>query len=58
MLDEREGPVSTAELNRSFNRKPLSSRALIVAAGPGGELSSWPCFTGSLADWAARIWIL
>jgi hypothetical protein len=38
MLDEREGPVSTTELNRSFNRKPLSSRALIVAAGPAANL--------------------
>ncbi len=38
MLDEREGPVSTSELNRSFNRKPLSSRALIVAAGPAANL--------------------
>ena len=34
MLDEREGPVASAELDRSFNRKRLWQRAAIVAAGP------------------------
>ncbi|MDH5545129.1 MAG: RIP metalloprotease RseP [Gammaproteobacteria bacterium] len=34
MLDEREGPVDEAEVHRAFNRKPLSSRVAVVAAGP------------------------
>ncbi len=34
MLDEREGAVAPEELARSFNRKPVSSRLAIVAAGP------------------------
>jgi regulator of sigma E protease len=38
MLDEREGEVAPADLNRSFNRKPLRSRAAIVAAGPLANL--------------------
>ena len=38
MLDEREGPVAPAELERSFNRKPLLQRTAIVAAGPAANL--------------------
>jgi regulator of sigma E protease len=38
MLDEREGEVAAADLNRTFNRKPLLSRAAIVAAGPLANL--------------------
>ena len=38
MLDEREGPVATHELDRSFNRKSLSRRTAIVAAGPAANL--------------------
>ncbi|MBE7941261.1 MULTISPECIES: RIP metalloprotease RseP [Ramlibacter] len=38
MLDEREGPVDPAERHRAFNTQPLSSRALIVAAGPVANL--------------------
>jgi regulator of sigma E protease len=38
MLDEREGAVAPAELDRCFNRKPLSSRAAVVAAGPLANL--------------------
>ncbi len=34
MLDEREGEVAAAELDRAFNRKPLAVRAAVVAAGP------------------------
>lgn len=34
MLDEREGDVPSSEIDRAFNRKPLGSRAAIVAAGP------------------------
>ena len=38
MLDEREGAVLPADLDRTFNRKPLRSRAAIVAAGPLANL--------------------
>src|SRR5450631_780675 len=38
MLDEREGDVAPAELDRAFNRKPLAQRAAIVAAGPAANL--------------------
>jgi regulator of sigma E protease len=38
MLDEREGPVDSADLNCAFNRKPLKARAAIVAAGPLANL--------------------
>jgi len=34
MLDEREGPVETADLPRAFNRQPVASRMAIVTAGP------------------------
>ncbi len=34
MLDEREGEVPAAELDRAFNRKPLGQRFAIVLAGP------------------------
>ncbi|MDH5470842.1 MAG: RIP metalloprotease RseP [Gammaproteobacteria bacterium] len=34
MLDEREGEVDAGELHRAFNRKPLSTRAAVVVAGP------------------------
>lgn len=34
MLDEREGSVPAAELDRTFNRKPLPQRFAIVLAGP------------------------
>jgi regulator of sigma E protease len=34
MLDEREGPVPSADLNRSFTRKPPWQRILVLLAGP------------------------
>ena len=34
LLDEREGPVPTAELARSFMRKPVWQRLLVLIAGP------------------------
>ena len=34
MLDEREGPVSTEDLPRSFTRKPPWQRILVLIAGP------------------------
>ena len=38
MLDEREEAVAEAELPYAFNRKPLKSRAAVVAAGPVANL--------------------
>ena len=38
MLDEREGEVPEAELDRAFNRKPVLTRIAIVAAGPLANL--------------------
>jgi regulator of sigma E protease len=38
MLDEREGPVATGELDRAFNRKSLKQRSAIVLAGPVANL--------------------
>jgi regulator of sigma E protease len=38
MLDEREGEVAPAELDRAFNRMGLGTRAMIVAAGPIANL--------------------
>ena len=38
MLDEREEPVPASELEFAFNRKPLKSRAAVVAAGPIANL--------------------
>jgi regulator of sigma E protease len=37
-LDEREGPVSAADLPHSFGRQPLWKRAAIVVAGPLANL--------------------
>ena len=34
MLDEREGPVPTEDLARSFTRKPPWQRILVLLAGP------------------------
>src|SRR5262249_29961950 len=34
MLDEREGPVPTAELSRSFTRRPPWQRIAVLIAGP------------------------
>jgi regulator of sigma E protease len=38
MLDEREGPVADADLQRAFNRQSLKAQAAIVAAGPLANL--------------------
>jgi len=38
MLDEREGPVASADLGGAFNRKSLLQRTAIVAAGPAANL--------------------
>jgi len=38
MLDEREGPVDPADLPRSFTRRPVWQRILVLLAGPGFNL--------------------
>ncbi|MCW8824902.1 MAG: sigma E protease regulator RseP [Gammaproteobacteria bacterium] len=38
MLDEREGEVDEADLERTFNRQPLHKRFAIVSAGPIANL--------------------
>ena len=35
LLDEREGPVDTAEVARAFTRRPPWQRILVLLAGPG-----------------------
>ena len=37
MLDEREGEVAAEELDRAFNRKPVSTRIAVVVAGPAAN---------------------
>lgn len=37
MVDEREGEVAVEDLPRSFNRQPVLSRILVVAAGPAAN---------------------
>ena len=34
MLDEREGEVPAADLDRAFNRRPVSARIAVLLAGP------------------------
>ena len=51
MLDEREGDVPAADLDRAFNRKPLWQRAAVVAAGPIANLVL------AVALYAAAHWI-
>tara|TARA_R110002110_G_scaffold415765_3_gene655285 strand:- start:51123 stop:52478 length:1356 start_codon:yes stop_codon:yes gene_type:complete len=38
MLDEREGEVPPEELEQAFNRKPVTQRIAVVAAGPLANL--------------------
>jgi regulator of sigma E protease len=34
MLDEREAPVASGEVSRTFNRQSLATRTAVIAAGP------------------------
>ncbi len=38
MLDEREGPVAPADLNRSFTRRPPWQRIVVLFAGPAANV--------------------
>ena len=51
MLDEREGTVAPADVDRAFNRKSLWQRTAIVAAGPAANLLL------AVALYAAAHWI-
>jgi regulator of sigma E protease len=53
MLDEREGPVSSAERHLAFNAKPLRCRAAIVAAGPAANLLLAVALYAFIAWWGA-----
>src|SRR5690606_7698536 len=35
MLDEREAPVGSADVERAFNRRPVPHRIAVLLAGPG-----------------------
>jgi regulator of sigma E protease len=57
MLDENEGPVPTALLDKAFNRKALWQRTLIVLAGPVANfllaiLLFWILFIKGVPDFA------
>lgn len=57
MLDEREGDVAPAELDRAFNRKSVWARIAIVAAGPLANLLLcvlllWAMFVVGRPDYA------
>ena len=39
LLDEREGPVDPAELQRSFTRRPPWQRIVVLLAGPGFNIA-------------------
>lgn len=39
LLDEREGNVAPAELHRSFTRRPIWQRILVLLAGPGFNIA-------------------
>ncbi len=39
LLDEREGPVDSTELHRSFTRKPPWQRILVLLAGPAFNIA-------------------
>jgi regulator of sigma E protease len=50
MLDEREGPVAAVEQDRSFNRRPIWQRILVLLAGPAFNflfaiIAYWVMFT-------------
>ena len=51
LLDEREGPVAPHELSRSFTRRPVWQRLLVLAAGP-----IFNFLFAILAYWALFMW--
>ena len=60
MLDEAEGDVPVAQMNQAFNRKPVSQRIAIVAAGPIANLVLcvallWAMFVIGRPDYSATL---
>ncbi len=51
LLDEREGPVAAAELDRSFTRRPVWQRLLVLSAGPAFNF-----LFAVLAYWVLFMW--
>jgi regulator of sigma E protease len=51
LLDEREGPVAAAELDRSFTRRPVWQRLLVLCAGPAFNF-----LFAILAYWILFMW--
>ena len=51
LLDEREAPVAEHELERSFTRRPVWQRLLVLAAGPTFNFAF-----AILAYWALFMW--
>ena len=51
LLDEREGPVAAHELERSFTRRPVWQRLLVLGAGP-----TFNFIFAILAYWALFMW--
>ena len=51
LLDEREGPVEPHELSRSFTRRPVWQRLLVLAAGP-----TFNFLFAILAYWVLFMW--
>lgn len=51
LLDEREGPVAAHELERSFTRRPVWQRLLVLGAGPVFNF-----IFAILAYWALFMW--
>lgn len=51
LLDEREGPVAPEELSRSFTRRPVGLRLLVLAAGPAFNF-----LFAILAYWILFMW--
>jgi len=54
MLDEREGEVAAEELERAFNRQPVSTRIAVVVAGPAANflfaiLAYWVMFVSGVS---------
>ncbi|HZF25071.1 MAG TPA: RIP metalloprotease RseP [Steroidobacteraceae bacterium] len=51
LLDEREGPVAAAEIDRSFTRRPVWQRLLVLCAGPAFNF-----LFAILAYWILFMW--
>ena len=60
MLDEREGDVLPEEAHRAFNRRPVSARIAVLAAGPGANflfaiVAYWVMFVSGVDEITAYV---